>query len=95
VLDFYVSNGIMLVLVTVSWQVLGLRMEETASRYGGYLWMYWVSSHAQPTRCGPPAWGLGEGLTTPHCKSQFVTKCCNGPRNWLRIGTSGSFLWTR
>jgi len=19
-------------------------------------------------KCGPPAWGLGEGLTIPHCK---------------------------
>jgi hypothetical protein len=23
------------------------------------------SSRGQPTRGGPPAWGLGEGLTTP------------------------------
>jgi hypothetical protein len=22
-----------------------------------------------PTRCGPPAWGLGEMLTTPHRKN--------------------------
>jgi len=22
----------------------------------------------QPTKGGPTAWGLGEGLTTPHCK---------------------------
>ena len=24
-----------------------------------------ISSSGQPTRCGPPAWGLGEALTTP------------------------------
>jgi len=27
-----------------------------------------LSNHEQPTRCGPPAWGLGEVLTTPHSK---------------------------
>jgi hypothetical protein len=26
------------------------------------------SAHAQPTRGGPPAWGLGEVLITPHRK---------------------------
>jgi hypothetical protein len=30
-----------------------------------------VSSHGQPTRGSPPAWGLGEGLTTPHHKSMY------------------------
>jgi hypothetical protein len=29
----------------------------------------------------PPAWGLGEGLTTPHRKSQPVTKCYTEPEN--------------
>jgi len=24
---------------------------------------------ALPSRSGPPAWGLGEVLTTPHCKN--------------------------
>jgi hypothetical protein len=28
--------------------------------------MYWISSRVEPTRDGPPAWGLGEMLTTPH-----------------------------
>ena len=27
------------------------------------------SSHGQPTRGGPPAWGLGEVLTTHHRKN--------------------------
>jgi len=32
------------------------------------------------TSGGPPAWGLGEGLTTPHCKkNMLVTKCYTGP----------------
>jgi len=26
----------------------------------------------QPIRGGPPAWGLGEGLTTPHRKKTFL-----------------------
>ncbi|KAJ4448483.1 hypothetical protein ANN_10499 [Periplaneta americana] len=30
---------------------------------------------------GPPAWGLGEGLTTHHRKKQLVTKPSNKPQN--------------
>jgi hypothetical protein len=37
----------------------------TASEYGGWLRIY---SRGQPTRGGPPAWGLGEVLTTLHRK---------------------------
>jgi hypothetical protein len=37
----------------------------TASEYGRYLQ---ICSRGQPTRGGPPAWGLGEVLTTPHRK---------------------------
>ena len=29
------------------------------------------NSRGQPTRGGPPAWGLGEVLTTPHRKNIF------------------------
>jgi hypothetical protein len=29
-----------------------------------------------------PAWGLGDGLTSPHRKSQFVTKYYTEPWNW-------------
>ncbi|KAJ4439013.1 hypothetical protein ANN_14969 [Periplaneta americana] len=32
-------------------------------------------------RGGPPAWGLGEGLTTHHRKKQLVTNPSNKPRN--------------
>jgi hypothetical protein len=37
--------------------------------YGGWLRMYWISSRGQPTRGSPPAWGLGEVVTTPHLKN--------------------------
>jgi len=55
---------------TIPWQVLRLQVDEMASRYGGLLQIYWISSHRQPTRGGPPALGLGEGLTTPHWKKK-------------------------
>jgi hypothetical protein len=28
--------------------------------------MYSISSSGDRIRCGPPDWGLGKGLTTPH-----------------------------
>jgi exonuclease III len=31
---------------------------------------------------GPPAWGLGVGLTTPHRKNFVITKCFKAPRTW-------------
>jgi hypothetical protein len=55
-------------LVTTAWCVLRLRMEETPSSYGGQLRIYLISSRGHPTRGGPPAWGLGVGLITPHRK---------------------------
>jgi hypothetical protein len=35
-----------------------------------------------PTRGGPPAWGLGVGLTTLHRKNKPVTKILKKPRTW-------------
>jgi hypothetical protein len=35
----------------------------------------YMEESGQPTRGGPPAWGLGELLTTPHRKKYIVTKC--------------------
>jgi hypothetical protein len=32
-----------------------------------------MSSRRQPTRCGPPAWGLVEVLTTPQRKIVYFT----------------------
>jgi hypothetical protein len=42
-----------------------------------------MSNRGQPRRGGPPPCGLGEGITIPQRKNQFVTKCCTGPRNWM------------
>jgi hypothetical protein len=38
----------------------------TVFRNGEWFQIYGISSHGQPTRGGPPAWGLGEMLTTHH-----------------------------
>jgi len=35
--------------------------------------IYRISGRRQPTRGGPPAWGLGEELTTPQRKN---VSCC-------------------
>jgi len=55
--------------VTKARLVLGTAMEDKASRYGGYLRRYRISSSGQQTRVGVPAWGLNGGLTSPHRKS--------------------------
>ena len=36
--------------------------------------IYSINSRGQPIRGGPPAWGLGEVLTTLHRKTYLVTK---------------------
>jgi hypothetical protein len=36
----------------------------------------------QSARGGPPAWGLGVGLRTPHRKNKLVTKILKKPRTW-------------
>jgi hypothetical protein len=61
-------------LVTATGRVFRLRMEETASRYGGLLRIYWISSRAQPTMGGPPVWGGAWAY-----QLLTVTKCHNGP----------------
>ena len=52
---------------TKKWRVLRLRMEERPP-----VWRVAANilnnSREQPTRGGPPDWGLGEVLTTPHRK---------------------------
>jgi hypothetical protein len=89
-------------LITTAWRVLRLRMEETPSRYGGKLRIYWLRSRGQPTRGGSPARGLGVRLTNPRCKNKLVTKMLKKPYRmvwigliWLRIGTARGLLWTR
>jgi hypothetical protein len=37
---------------------------ETAAGYGGRMLIYGKSSCGQPTKGGPPAWGLGKVLKT-------------------------------
>jgi len=52
----------------MAWYVLILWMEE-----GPPIWRVaaniLISSHRQPKRGGPPAWGLDKVLTTPHRKN--------------------------
>jgi hypothetical protein len=54
-------------LFTTAWRVLRLQMEETASRYAGYLPLYCLGSRGQPTGGGSVSWRVGRGLTIPHC----------------------------
>jgi hypothetical protein len=56
-------------------------MEETASRYGGKLRVYSISSRAQPTIGGTPAWGLGEALSI----HSHVTKYYTVPQKWRAV----------
>jgi hypothetical protein len=68
--------------VTTSWCVIGLQMEETASRYEGLLRIYGISSCEQPIRGASPAqsWARGSLLLT--AKKKLVIKYYTGPRNW-------------
>jgi hypothetical protein len=45
--------------------------------------IYCISSHGQPTQGGPPAWGLGVGLTNPHRKNKLDMKDHKKPRPWM------------
>ena len=41
-----------------------------------------LNSRGQPTKCGPPAWGLGKMLKTPHRKNWLCYETwnmCLGP----------------
>jgi hypothetical protein len=59
--------------------VLRLLAECTASRYGRYLWIYWIRNLWQPTRGGPPAWVFGGKLAAPHHKKQVLKMLYGGP----------------
>jgi len=63
--------------------------------------IYRISRCGQPTLGGPPGWGLGEGLTTPHPKnpvcyeelhraSEFASLCGHGnePSGYISQGIS-------
>lgn len=60
--------------VTMKWHVLGLWMNGTASRYGGWLWTYWICSCGQLKMGGPPAWELDIELITPLHKTSTCYK---------------------
>jgi hypothetical protein len=79
--------------VIAAWRVLELRMGETASRYGGSVQIYWISSLRQPARGSPPAWDLDEGLTTPRRINQLVMKCYAGRRTLTRFLENGYGIW--
>ena len=49
--------------------------------YGGPP-VYWTSTRGQPTRGGPPAWSLGDVLTTPLRKTDYVMEHVTKPRTW-------------
>jgi hypothetical protein len=54
--------------VTKAWCVFGLQMEEWPP-----IWRVAANIlNRQLTRDGPPAWGLGKGLTTPHCENKSL-----------------------
>lgn len=53
--------------VTTAWRVFRQPMEDTAYGYGGRLRVDRIKSRGWPAKGGPPVWGLGEGLTYPHC----------------------------
>jgi hypothetical protein len=69
-------------IVTTAWRILRLRVKATASRYGGWLRIYWISSRGQSTKGGPPASMFDVRLKTPSVKSNFVTKCYERLRAW-------------
>jgi len=52
------------------------------SKYGAELQIFWVSSHRQPTKGDPPAWGLGKARTTPHHKNLWHYKHFTSPQTW-------------
>ena len=59
--------------VTTGWRVLSLRMEERPP-----IWRVAANKlnnqSRKPKRGSPPAWELGEALTTPPLEKQSVTK---------------------
>jgi len=55
-----------------------LRMEDTASRFGRQLWIYWISSRGQSIRGGPPSWRLDKGQTTRNCTKKLLQNIMQG-----------------
>jgi hypothetical protein len=93
----------MWVTVTTTWRLVRCRMEGTASGYGGWVRIHWISSRGQPTRDGSPAWRLGEVLTTQFKMLRIILQSLNfwqveGARvcgnDALRFINCGEFLGT-
>jgi hypothetical protein len=57
--------------VDTAWRVHRLRMEERPPiwRVAVNTSIFKKNNQGHPTRFGPPAWGLGEVLATPHLKN--------------------------
>jgi len=55
----------------------GLQIWESSSEYTE------LNSRGQPTRGGPPAWGLDEEILLTAKRKQLVTKCDTGSPNWM------------
>lgn len=53
-------------------------------QYGGWQQKYWIRSHGQVKRDGPPVWSFGEVLTTPQLKSWpcYETYTCASGLEW-------------
>jgi hypothetical protein len=82
----FLCYHVMWVPITTERRVLGLRMEETASRYGRQLRIDGIRRSGQPTRGDVLVLGLGGGWQLT-LSNQLVMKCYRGPRNW-------GLLWT-
>jgi len=92
-----ILSKVMWVPDTISWHVLGLRMEKTASRYGEELRVYWISSGGQGRSCDAPSLLLGEMLTTPHRKRKISIRNVTqgygfGRVIWNHIGNE-KWIW--
>jgi hypothetical protein len=67
-------------LVTTSWRVLRLQIQETASSYGAYPQIHWISGRRQPTKGGPSAWWCVWSWQPPAVRNKIVTKHSYEPR---------------
>jgi hypothetical protein len=69
-------------IVNISWRILTLQMEETASSFWGQLKIIWINSRVQPTRDGPLASGL---------LRNFAMNLWLGRKFW--VNESGYEIW--
>ena len=80
--------------VAIACRAARLRKEQAASKYWRYLSKYWITCRGQRTRGDLAAWGIGDGLLTPHVKDLTYCEVLNKPSLiLLRLGTSDRVLW--